>query len=85
MNKKAVDEYRDGVSSRLEELAIMYASQKSDMAHIKETVDEIKDLLKEQNSRIRTNEKAISGIRAIGSMIGLIFASIIGILFKKSV
>ena len=43
MNKKAVDEYRDNVSSRLEELTVMNAEQNSNMTNIKEAVIEMKD------------------------------------------
>ena len=85
MNKKAVDEYRENLSSRVEELTIMNASQNSELAHIKESVNDIKVMLKEQNGRVRTNEKAISAMRAIGSMISIIFASVMGILFKKGI
>jgi|TARA_R100000501_G_C2626822_1_gene120596 hypothetical protein len=85
MNKKAVDEYRENLFSRVEELTIINAKQKSDITHIKESVDEIKAMIKEQNGRVRANEKAISAMRAVGSMVSLIFASIIGILFKRGV
>ena len=82
MNKKAVDEYRDTVSSRLEELTVMNAEQNSNITNIKEAVVEIKDLVKEQNGRVRNNEKAISKIQGIGSVITVIFGSFIGWLFK---
>ena len=85
MNKKAVDDYRDRMDSRLEELTIMGAGQKSDITHIKESVDEIKILVKEQNGRVRSNERAISTMRGVGSMISILFASVIGFLFKKGI
>ncbi len=85
MNKKAVDEYRENLFSRVEELTIINAKQKADIRHIKESVDEIKILVKEQNGRVRDNERAISTMRGIGSLVSVIFASIIGFLFKKGI
>ena len=53
MNKVEVEHWRVGVDSRLEELTVMGAKQNSELAHIKESVDEIKGLVKEQNGRVR--------------------------------
>ena len=44
MNKAQVDNWRNGVESRLEELTVMSAKQNSDIHYIKESVDEIKEL-----------------------------------------
>ena len=54
MNKKEVDNYREGVQNRLEELTLMNAKQSSDMHYVKESLDEVKVLIKEQNGRGRT-------------------------------
>ena len=56
MNKKEVDNYREGVQNRLEELTLMNAKQSSDMHYVKESLDEVKVLIKEQNGRVRTLE-----------------------------
>ena len=42
MNKKEVDNYREGVQSRLEELTLMNAKQRSAMHYVKESLDEVK-------------------------------------------
>lgn len=79
MNKKDIDEYRDIVQSRLEELTVINAEQNSNITNIKESVSEIKELVKDQNGRVRGNEKAISRIQGIGSVIALILGSLFGI------
>ena len=53
MNHKEVESYRSGVQSRLEELTLMSAKQGSDIHHIKDSLDEVKVLIKEQNGRVR--------------------------------
>jgi len=82
MNKKAVEEYRDSVQSRLEELTVNQAKQSSDIIHIKESVDRLETLVKEQNGRVRKNEQLLSAISAIGGVVSIIFAGFIGWLFK---
>ena len=84
MNKKEVDNYREGVQSRLEELTLMNAKQSSDIFHIKESLDQVKGLIKEQNGRVRTLEGAMSGIKAVGAMISVFFSSLFGYLFTRS-
>ena len=64
-NKQGVESYRDCVQSRLEELTVNQASQSSDITHIKESVDRLEILVKEQNSRIRKNENLLSAVSAI--------------------
>ena len=59
MNKKEVDNYREGVQSRLEELTLMNAKQSSDMHYVKESLDEVKVLIKEQIGRVRALEGAM--------------------------
>ena len=83
MNHKEVESYRTGVRSRLEELTLMSAKQGSDINHIKESLDEVKVLIKEQNSRVRVLEGGMSGIKAIGGMLSVIFSSLFGYLFTK--
>ncbi|ANS03278.1 hypothetical protein [uncultured Mediterranean phage uvDeep-CGR2-KM18-C269] len=82
MNKAEVDSYRSAVDSRLEELTIMNAQQNSDITYVKDTVDDIKDLVKEQNSRVRKNETSIARIQGVGSIMSIVLASFIGWLFK---
>ena len=83
MNHKEVESYRAGVESRLEELTLMSAKQGSDINHIKDSMDEVKVLIKEQNGRVRVLENGMSGIKAIGAMLSVIFSSLFGYLFTK--
>jgi len=83
MNHKEVESYRAGVQSRLEELTLMSAKQSSDIHHIKDSLDEVKVLIKEQNGRVRVLESSMSGVRAIGAMLSVIFSSLFGYLFTK--
>jgi ribosomal protein L29 len=82
MNKRAVDDYRELLQSRLEELTLMNAQQNSDIHYVKETVSRIETIVKEQNGRVRNNESAIARIQGIGGMLSIVFASFIGWLFK---
>lgn len=82
MNKNAVDEYRDAVSSRLEELTVNQAKQSSDIIHIKESVDRLETLVKEQNGRVRKNEQLLSAVSAVGGVLSIVFAGFISWLFK---
>ena len=82
MNKSEVDKYRTDIHSRLEELTVMGAKQNSDLFHIKESVDEVKVLVKEQNGRGRVLEASVSRMQGIGSMVTVVFGSLIGWLFK---
>ena len=84
MNKKQVDNYRLIVQTRLEELSILNAKHNHDMMHVKESIDDIKVLLKEQNGRVRELEGNMSGIKAIGAMIATVFSSLFGYLFTRS-
>ena len=83
MNHKEVESYRSGIQSRLEELTLMSAKQGSDINHIKDSLDEVKVLNKEQNGRVRVLESSMSGGRAIGAMLSVIFSSLFGYLFTK--
>jgi hypothetical protein len=86
MNKKEVDIYDLTLSNqnRLEELTLMNAKQSSDMHYVKESLDEVKVLLKEQNGRVRNMEGVVSGIKAIGAMISVMFSSLFAYLFTRS-
>ena len=81
-NKQGVDSYRDCVQNRLEELTINQASQSSDITHIKESVDRLEVLVKEQNGRIRKNENLLSAVSAIGGVLSVVFGGFIAWLFK---
>ena len=83
MNKQAVDSYRELLQSRLEELTLMNAQQNSDIHYVKDTVDEIKILLKEQNGRVRSNEKMLSAISAIGGVLAFVFSGAVAWLFRR--
>ncbi len=84
-NKEGVESYRDCVQSRLEELTINQASQSSDITHIKESVDRLEVLVKEQNGRVRRNENLLSAIAAIGGVLSVVFTGFIAWLFKIKV
>jgi len=91
MNKKEVDTYRYNLISRMEEQTILTASQGSDIKHISENqiqmnknLDEVKALIKEQNGRVRELEGSVSGFKAIGAMISVIFSSLFAYLFTRS-
>ena len=82
MNRNQVDNWRTDTQARLEELTVMSAKQNSDIHYIKETVDDIKVLVKEQNGRVRVLESSVSRMQGIGSMVTVVFGSLIGWLFK---
>ena len=79
---KADNKWRTGVNSRLEELTILGAKQNSDIHYIKDTVDEIKVLVREQNGRVRWLEQQTTAIKSVGSFVALVFGSLIGWLYK---
>jgi|TARA_R110000787_G_scaffold281659_1_gene393112 hypothetical protein len=82
MNKNQVDNWREVSQIRLEELTVVNAKQSSEISHIKETVDEIKTLVKEQNGRVRTLESSVSSIQSVGSFVAVVLGSLIGWLYK---
>jgi predicted DNA-binding ArsR family transcriptional regulator len=82
MNKVDIERWRINVDSRLEELTVINAKQSSEVSHIKETTDEIKSLVKEQNGRVRALESSVSRIQGVGSMFVVVFGSLISWLFK---
>ena len=83
MNKTQVDDWRVNMQSRLEELTVLNAKQSSDMHYVKESLDEVKTLIKEQNGRVRELEGGMSGIKAIGGMLSAVFSGLFGYLFTK--
>ena len=83
MNKTQVDDWRVNMQSRLEELTVLNAKQSSDISHVKEPLDEVKTLIKEQNGRVRELEGGMSGIKAIGGMLSAVFSGLFGYLFTK--
>ena len=82
MNRAEIEKWRINVDSRLEELTVINAKQSSEVSHIKETTDEIKSLVKEQNGRVRALESSVSRIQGVGSMFVIVFGSLISWLFK---
>jgi len=82
MNKGQVDAYRCKMQTKIEEMTIQNTEQNSNILHIRESLNDIKDLLKEQNGRVRQNEKALSSITAIGGVLSVIFSGFIAWLFK---
>ena len=83
MNHKEVENYRAGVQSRLEELTLISAKQGSDIGYVKESLDEVKTLIKEQNGRVRELEGGMSGVKAVGGMLSAVFSGLFGYLFTK--
>jgi predicted DNA-binding ArsR family transcriptional regulator len=83
MNKTQVDDWRVNMQSRLEELTVLNAKQSSDISHVKESLDEVKTLIKEQNGRVRELEGGMSGVKAIGGMLSAVFSGLFGYLFTK--
>ena len=74
--KKTIQEHREEVLVALSELNAYSKSMRDDIV-------EVKDMLKEQNGRIRKTEKSISNIFGIGSAITAIFTGTITWLFNK--
>ena len=82
MKQSRIDAWREAVESRLEEISIVNAKQSGELSHIKESVDEIKSMVKEQNGRVRTLEKQTSALQSAGSVITVIIGGLIGWLFN---
>ena len=71
-----IDKYREHMVTSLTVL-------KSDIRHIKDTLVDQRILLRKQNDRVRKNEKSISRIFGMGSVVMAAFSAIIAWLFKK--
>ena len=56
---------------------------KADVRNTKETLIDLRSLLREQNGRVRKNEKSIARIFGIGSTVMAVFSGIIAWLFNK--
>jgi len=55
----------------------------SDLRHIKEKVDRNETYVVAINGRVRTNEKAISFVKGVGTVIGTIFSIFFGFILKR--
>ena len=75
-SKIDLEEYRHHVVTALTVLKV-------DSRNVKETLIELRSLLREQNGRIRKNEKSIARIFGIGGTIMAGFSALIGWLFNK--
>ena len=71
-----IDEYREHIITSLTVL-------KADVRNTKETLVDLRSLLREQDGRIRKNEKSIARIFGIGGTIMAGFSAMIGWLFNK--
>ena len=71
-----IDKYREHIVTSLTVL-------KSDVRNIKETLVDQRSLLREQNGRVRKNEKSIARIFGIGGTVMTVFSGIIAWLFNK--
>ena len=56
---------------------------KADVRNTKETLIDLRTLLREQNGRVRKNEKSIARIFGIGSTVMAVFSGVIAWLFNK--
>ena len=75
-NKFDLDRYREGIVTSL-------AILKADVRNTKETLIDLRGLLREQNGRIRRNEKSIARIFGMGSVVMGVFTALITWLFKR--
>ena len=73
---KTINQHREEVLVALSELNAYSKSMRDDII-------EVKDMLKDQNGRVRKNEKSISRIFGMGSVIMGVFGALIGWLFNK--
>ena len=75
-SKKTINEHREEVIQSLSELNAYSKTMRDD-------IGEVKDMLREQNGRIRKNEKSISRIFGMGSVVMAVFSALITWLFNK--
>jgi protease II len=73
---KTINQHREEVLSKLSELNAYSKNMRDDMS-------DVKNMLREQNGRIRRNESSISKILGIGSAVTTLFTGIIAWLFNK--
>ena len=76
MNHQEVNEYRNGLKEDM-------VGIKVSLKYLVESQNRQTEHLEAINGRVRSNEKAISAIKGIGSTVALVFTSLIGFLFKK--
>ena len=76
MNHQEVNEYRNGLKEDMVGIKVslkyLVESQNRQTVHLESI-----------NGRVRSNEKAISAIKGVGSTVALVFTSLIGFLFKR--
>tara|TARA_Y100001938_G_scaffold151156_1_gene246645 strand:+ start:4536 stop:4796 length:261 start_codon:yes stop_codon:yes gene_type:complete len=75
-NNFDVDRYREEVITSLTALKV-------DNRNIKQTLIELRSLLREQNGRVRQNETAIGWMKGIMSVAFAVFSGFIAWLFNK--
>ena len=66
-----------------EEVITTLAVLKADNRNMKETLVELRTMLKEQNGRVRKNESSISWIQCIITLVFTVFTGFITWLFNK--
>jgi len=71
-----VDKYRETMVTSITVL-------KNDIRHIKETLVDQRTLLREQNGRVRKNEKSIARIQGFGVFFAAVVSGFITWLFNK--
>ena len=71
-----LDEYRQEVVATL-------AALKVDVRNTKETLIELRSLLREQNGRVRKNEETLGWIKGIGTIVMVTYSALIAWLFNK--
>ena len=74
-SKKTINQHREEVIQSLSELNAYSKTMRDDII-------EVKNMLSEQNGRIRKNEKSISKIFGMGSVIMSLFGGLIAWLFN---
>tara|TARA_R110000824_G_scaffold95302_5_gene229261 strand:- start:3881 stop:4114 length:234 start_codon:yes stop_codon:yes gene_type:complete len=75
-SKKTINQHREAVIKTLSELNAYSKTMRDDIV-------EVKEILKDQNGRVRKNEKSISKIFGMGSVIMGVFSALITWLFNK--
>ena len=83
MKQSEIDNWRVNMQSRMEELTVLNAKHNQDIMYVKESVDELKELIREQNGRVRELEGSMSGVKAIGAMLSAVFSGLFGYIFTK--
>tara|TARA_R100000781_G_C4072824_1_gene125051 strand:- start:735 stop:983 length:249 start_codon:yes stop_codon:yes gene_type:complete len=66
-----------------EEVVATLAALKVDVRNTKETLSEVKSLLREQNGRIRKNEATLGWIKGIGTIFIATYSTLLAWFFNK--